>query len=206
MARHLMARLGLRRTSDRRSEPRQTLILRVGLLAHERRTTYCLVKNISTAGAQVKLYGQIAKGTEIDLKVGDEDGLAGRIAWVKDAAAGIEFHSPVDAATLLRAVQRIPTTKRRSSPRVTTVAQTLLRTNGRTYPGELRNISATGARIQTLQPIRPGPAVMVTLPDLPPIRAFVRWHDDTDLGLVFETPLPIQIIAEWVSERVHVSA
>ncbi len=57
-----------------------------------------------------------------------------------------------------------------------------------------------------LRPVRLGPSVMVTLPDLPTIKAFVRWQDERqELGLAFEAPLPIQLIAEWMNERMNVS-
>jgi hypothetical protein len=181
------------------------MILRIGLLAHGERSTFCLVKNISPAGAQLRLYGRVTEGSDVALRVGDEEAVTGRIAWVQEESAGVEFHTPLDATALSRTIQKLPPTKRRSSPRVKAPARVLLRTGGRSYPGELRDISAMGARIGTPRPIRLGPSVMLTLPDLPTIKAFVRWEDETELGLAFEAPLPIQLIAEWMSERVNVS-
>lgn len=181
------------------------MILRIGLLAHGERATFCLVKDISPAGAQVRLYGRVTEGENVALRVGDEDAVAGRIGWAHGTSAGVEFHTPLDATSLLRAIQKLPPAKRRSSPRVKAPARVLLRTGGRSYAGELHDISATGARIRTQRPIRLGPSVMITLPDLPTIKAFVRWSEETELGLVFEVPLPIQLIAEWMSERVNVS-
>lgn len=193
------------RPTERRSETRETMILRVGILADRERTTFCLVKNISPTGAQIKPYGRVADGCEITLRVGDEDPLPGRVAWVTDALAGIEFAETQNPAALLRATQKLPPTSRRSSPRINAAAWVLLRTGGRTYAGELRDISTTGAKIRTLKTVPLGPSVMLTIPDLPAMRTYVRWKDETDLGLLFETPLPIQLIAEWLSERVHVS-
>jgi hypothetical protein len=181
------------------------MILRVGLLAYGERSTFCLVKNISPMGAQLRLYGRVTEGSNVTLRVGDEDPVSGRIAWVKDVSAGMEFESPLEAATLLRAMQKLPAAKRRSSPRVKIAARVLLRTDGRSYPGELLDVSAIGARIRTSRPVRLGPSILVTLPDLPTIKAFVRWNEGTDLGLAFNEPLPIQLIAEWMNERVNVS-
>jgi hypothetical protein len=195
----------LNESRERRLATRYKMILRIGLLAHGERSTFCLVKNISPAGAEVRLYGRVPDGADVTLRVGDEDAISGRIAWTHDTSAGVEFHTPLDTTTILRAMQKLPPAKRRSSPRVKVPARVLLRTAGRSYAGTLRDISATGARVGTQRPIRLGPSMMITLPGLPAIKAFVRWNDDTELGLAFESPLPIQLIAEWMGERVHVS-
>lgn len=191
--------------NERRSVKRETMILRVGLLSHGDRSTFCLVKNISPTGAQVRPYGRLPEGGVVALRVGDEDAVAGRLAWIDADLAGIEFDSPLEATTLLRAVQKLASAKRRSTPRVKAAAKVLLRTGGRNYPAELRDVSAMGARVRSLRDVCLGPSVMVTLPDLPTIKAFVRWKDELELGLVFESPLPMQLIAQWMSERVRVS-
>ena len=54
--------------------------------------------------------------------------------------------------------------------------------------------------------ISPAPSVFLTLPELPTIRAHVRWADEAELGLFFESPIPIQIIAGWLGGRLRVSA
>ena len=182
------------------------MIPRAGLLAHAERPTFCLVENISQAGAQLRLYGRVPEGAHVTLRVADEDAVTGRIAWAHQTSAGMKFDSPLDAITLLRAMQKLPPTKRRSFPRVKAVARVRLRTDGRTYPGELRDVSAIGARVVTPRPVRLGPSVMITLPDLPTIKAFVRWKDENELGLAFEAPLSIQLIAKWTNERMHVSS
>ena len=192
-------------TSERRAESRERMILRVGLLAHGERATFALVRNISPTGAQLRLYGRVREGTDVTLRMGDEEPIAGSIAWAQDDFAGVEFDNMLDSTMLLRALQKLPPEKRRSSPRVKAAARVLLRTGGRTYPAELQDVSAIGARIRTLRPVKLGPSVMVTLPDLPAIKAFVRWNEETDLGLAFDAPLPIQLIAEWMNERLNVS-
>src|SRR4051812_48164041 len=99
----------------------------------------------------------------------------GRVAWIRDELVGIEFASPIEPETMLRLSQKRSQSHRRSSPRVTAMARGLLRTNGRTYPVELRDIGAFGAKIRTSRPPkRLGPSVMLVLPDLPAIKGFVR--------------------------------
>jgi hypothetical protein len=204
MARSSIALPLTEQPTERRSRKRQRMVLRVGVLSDGKRTSFCLVRNISPFGVQVKLYGQLEPATEVNLRVGDEKPLAGHVAWVRDEQAGIQFHSSLDPQILLRVTQKLAPIQRRSLPRVNAVAHTILSTGGRRYPAKLCDISASGARVRTHRPISAGPHVMLTLPDMPSIKTYVRWAADNDLGLAFETPLPIQIIAEWVNGRVNV--
>jgi len=190
---------------ERRVGTRQTMVLRVGILTAGDRTTFCLVRNISPMGVQVRLFGVIAEGSEVQLRLGDEDSLAGRLVWIRDGLAGIEFNAPLDPETMLRAMQKLAPARRRSAPRVDAFARAVLRTGGKTYAAELRDISTSGAKLRTQRPIRHAAVVMLDLPDLPGLRSFVRWSDGNDLGLAFDAPLPIQVIADWINERVAVS-
>jgi hypothetical protein len=170
------------------------------------RTWFCLVKNISATGMSVKLYGSIAVGTEVSVRVGDEAGICGRIAWASHKLAGVEFDQELPAAALLRVAQKLAPTKRRSSPRIETAAKVTVRTGGKCCLGTLSNISATGARVQLARPTQVSSTAMITLPDVPPLRAFVRWQDGRELGLAFEMPLPIEVIAGWLNGRVGLAS
>lgn len=191
---------------ERRQRGRQAMVMRVGLLDDGRRPSFCLVRNISPAGVQVKLFGRLARGSEVRLKVGDEDPLSGRVMWVRDQVAGIRFHSTLEAERVLRITQKLPPTRKRSSPRVSASARIMLRTGGRTYFAELCDISAYGARVRTRKTVNLGPSVMLTVPDVPTIKTYVRWVAGPELGLAFESPLSIQVIAGWLEQRVAVSA
>src|SRR5690349_19146328 len=90
------------RLEERRKESRFTLILRAGLLEHAGRTSFCLVKNISSTGVQLKFYTQPVLDGEATLRVADEQPVAGRIAWISGDIAGMSLREELDAATLLR--------------------------------------------------------------------------------------------------------
>lgn len=191
---------------ERRKGQRQTTVLRVGVLNDGEENAFCIVRNISPIGVQVRLFGKLGRGSEVSLRVGDEDPLSGRVVWVRDQLAGIRFNATLEPERLLRVTEKVSLARRRSSPRLNASARAILRTGGRTYPAELRDISTSGAKVRTLTDVRFGPTLMLTLPDLPPIKTYLRWVADREVGLVFETPLPIQIIADWLDERVTVSA
>lgn len=191
--------------TERRQRLRQTMVLRVGIIDDGRRTCVCLVRNISPGGVQVKLFGRLPPGSEVRLRVGDEDPLPGRVMWVRDQVAGIRFDEMLEPERMLRVTQKLAPTKRRSSPRVSTSARVTLRTGGRTYFAELCDISASGAKVRTQNEVTLGPSIMLTLPDMPAMKTYVRWVAEHEMGLVFEAPLPIQFIADWLDERATVS-
>lgn len=190
---------------ERRQRRRQAMVMRVGLIDDGRRPSFCLVRNISPAGVQVELFGRLARGSQVRLKVGDEDPLSGRVMWVRDQVAGIRFHSMLEPERVLQITQKLPPARKRSSPRVSASARIVLRTGGRSYFAELCDISAFGARVRTPKAISLGPSVMLTVPDVPTIKTYVRWVAGQELGLAFESPLSIHIIAGWLEQRVAVS-
>ena len=193
------------RLQERRKEARYTLLLRAGVLEQVGKSSLCLVKNISTAGVQVKLYTRPNAEADVSLRIADEPPVSGRIAWVEDGIAGISFHEDLDAATLLRVQQKLSSKRRRTIPRVPVQAVATLRTGGRTCRANVCDISSLGARVRTRSELTEGDRVMVTLQDLPSIKGYVRWSEGGESGLTFETAIPMQLLASWVDGRIDIS-
>ena len=187
--------------ADRRAHERPTMVFRVGLLEFEGKSTFCLLRNISPDGAQVKLYSALSEGGNVSLRVGDEQGVDGRVAWVRQGLAGIAFKHPLNATTLLRVQQMEAPQRRRTCPRASASGSAILRTGGHTFSAKLVDISTSGAKILTARPIEAGGTAVLALPKLPSLRAFIRWTHGQDTGLTFETPMPIQVIAHWLTEH-----
>lgn len=191
--------------AERRGDDRSTMVLRVGLLNIAGRSAFCILRNISSKGVQVKAFAPVLEGADVYLQVGDEKHFEGRVAWVRDGLAGIAFISPLDPTALLRVRQMATPQRRRASPRARVSKFAILRTGGQEYCSKLCDISALGAKIQSNRPIKPGRAAVLLLANLPSLNAYVRWIDGRDAGLVFETPIPIQIMSRWLFEQPHVT-
>jgi hypothetical protein len=71
----------------------------------------------------------------------------------------------------------------------------------RHYAGYLHNISRGGAKLRTITPIRKIGSVILTLPDLPPLRCQLRWADSYNAGVAFELPLPRHELSRWAKSR-----
>lgn len=186
------------RLEERRKEARYTLILRAGVLQQEGRTSFCLVRNISNTGVQLKVYTPPILGADATLRVADEQPVVGSVAWIDGGNAGISLREELDATTLLRVQQKLRSNKRRALPRIDVDASALLRTRGTMLRATVHDISSLGARVTAETELKPGDRSIIELVDLPSIGAYVRWADGQEAGLAFETPIPMQIIAHWI--------
>lgn len=192
--------------AEARVDEHRKLILRAGLLEQDGRTSFCLVKDISISGMKVKLYStRFAQGS-VTVRVADEKPIQARIAWIEDDHAGIQFELGAGRDMVLRLREKLKPAGRRSLPRLKAAARALIRIGGRSFPAELCDISSFGAKIRTRRRLPTNHTAIIDLPDLPSIRAFVRWSDDCDSGLLFATPIPTQVIGQWVDGRLRVSA
>ena len=194
------------RLEERRKEARYTLVLRAGLLDQEGRSFFCLVRNISVSGLELKFYTRPMLGSDAVLRIADEPPVNGKIAWIHEDRAGISFHEKLDTPTLLRVRQKLRPNRRRAIPRMNVEASASVRAGGRTRRAVVCDISSLGARVRTDLALGAGDRVVVELTDLPSINAYVRWSDGEESGLVFETPIPMQIIAHWIEGRTRVLA
>jgi hypothetical protein len=174
------------------------MILRAGVLEQDGRTSFCLARNISSTGIQVKLYGDQFVTGAANVRVADEPAVPGEIMWIRDGIAGIRFNERVEPATLLRIRQKLMPARRRSMPRIAANGRAAVRMGGRNFMAALCDISSMGAKVTTPRPLEVGAVALVRFAGLPEIRAYVRWSEGCDSGLVFETPIPMQVIAQWV--------
>lgn len=190
---------------ERRTISRHKLVLRIGIVELSERASFCILRNISPRGVQVKIYGKPPVGSRVRLRVGEDTQIPGRIVWVDNQLAGIEFDHELAPATLLRVEQKQEAGRRRGTPRLSTRADAKLRTCGRAYSVVLSDISTTGAKLKTSQRLPSSGPATLELPDLPPVSGYIRWSDDQELGVSFGVPMPVKVIAQWLGQRPHVS-
>jgi hypothetical protein len=191
---------------ERRKEARHKLVLRAAVVEQDGRAAFCLVRNISSTGVQLKVYTQPILGAEISLRVADEPPVSGRVAWVNGDNAGISLDEELNASTLLRVRSKLRPHKRRAFPRMEVEAPVILRTRGRVLRASVRDISSLGARVVADTQLQCGDRTIIEFPDLPAISGYVRWAEGQVAGLAFETPIPLQIIAHWLQARLKAAA
>jgi hypothetical protein len=91
--------------------------------------------------------------------------------------------------------------KRRRYARCEILCRAKIRIGNRVYAGYIHNISPAGAKLRTITPIRGAGAVILTLPDLPPIRCRLRWSDGNNAGVEFARTVAALEFSEWVGAR-----
>lgn len=72
-----------------------------------------------------------------------------------------------------------------------------IRIGNRQYAGYIHNISPAGAKLRTISSIRKLGAVILKLPDLPPIRCQLRWSDGYNAGVAFERTFARDEFSMW---------
>jgi hypothetical protein len=90
---------------------------------------------------------------------------------------------------------------RRKSQRHSIQCRAKIQIGKRHYTGYIHNISRAGAKLRTITPIRRVGPVVLTLPDLPPIRCELRWTDSYNAGVQFARALRSAEFAAWAEAR-----
>jgi hypothetical protein len=183
---------------NRRAGKRILTLFRVGSIIIGDRRELCLVKNISTGGALVRIYSALKAKQPLQIELKEGQPVPGRVSWVKGTEAGIEFDTPVDVPDLLKSSGNEP---RPRMPRVEVSCVCWVRDGADVSRAQVQNVSQGGLSVESAIPLRTGAEVTVTLPGLPPQGGVVRWRDDPRYGIAFNTVLPLAALVEWLQSR-----
>jgi hypothetical protein len=188
-------------SAERRATRREVMICRVGLLHSTTAQDFCRIVNISAGGFMARVYHEIAVGDEVKIELKTGQLLAGQVAWAKDEHVGVEFRDLVDieAALSNRHISNSGYLPR--LPRIEVDYRMRLRWGSRYYTGRLRDISQSGAQVQTSGLLSPAASVAFMLRDLPSIPATVRWTKGTRAGLSFNESVPLEPLVRWIQNR-----
>src|SRR5205085_3482591 len=116
--------------------------------------------------------------------------ISGRIAWTRDANAGIAFDSPVDITELLANPPVLDNGWRARMPRVEIDRLATMRVGANTYWVHTRDVSQGGVKIDTDQVLTVGSPVVVTLQNFRPLAGSLRWQQGRACGIAFNALIP----------------
>jgi hypothetical protein len=193
--------LGKAHNHDRRSHERYISVLRLGKLSapHDE---FVLVRNISAGGMHAELFSQRKLGERLELDLGNEEPLKGKVVWVEDGAAGLEFDDKID---IRRALARVapPGRRRARAPRVKVgMSISVVQCHSRTSC-LLVDISQGGGKIKTDAPMKVGDELVLEIRGFGKIIGTVRWIRDGVVGAGFPFQLPYRKLASWVATLNH---
>ncbi len=91
--------------------------------------------------------------------------------------------------------------ERRRSRRLDIQCRAKIHIGRRHYAGYVHNISRTGAKLRTISAIRRPGAVLLYLPDLPPLKCELCWTDTHNAGVAFKMSLSASEFRDWAESR-----
>ena len=183
---------------ERREGERYVTILRVGVLVIDGRRELCLIRNVSAGGLMAHVYSPVRPGQRVVVELKSNQQIEGEVEWVRDADAGIAFDVKVDISQLLANPAVLENGWRPRLPRVEIDRLATLRVGARTYWVHTRDVSQGGVKIETDQPLDTGTAVVITLENLRPQAATVRWQKGRACGIAFNDLLPFEELIAWL--------
>jgi hypothetical protein len=183
---------------DRRTAERHIKILRVGTIVVDGRRELCLIRNISAGGLLAHVYSKLAPGDGVEVELKTRQPVAGRVVWVREANAGIQFACAVDVAELLSNPPLLDNGWRPRTPRVEIDRMATLRAGARTYWVQARDISQSGVKVETDQPPAAGAEVVLALEGFRPLAGQIRWSSDQSCGIAFNALIPFGELIGWL--------
>lgn len=183
---------------ERREGQRHLTILRVGALTIEGVRELCLVRNISAGGVMAHVYRQIDIGTRVEVDLGNDQVLPGRIAWETQSNVGIAFDDKIDVAELLAQSRVLGDGRRARRPRVQIDRMAKVRCGSEILHLQAEDISQGGTKLACDQPLPIDADVVVTLDGMRALAGIVRWSRGGYVGISFLQVIPIAELCEWL--------
>ena len=213
-----------RRATNSRGEDRHRLSEENARLTHRGRDVEVGLVNLSGGGAMIE--GEFAPmlWDRVDLHLGNHGTIECAVRWMRDRRIGLEFaHEtrldwPSDqvAVVLRHVIERtfphiaFPTSEKasgpgaeescddnhRSAPRHPLIWNGTLHHNFQSDQVRIRNISSTGAMIETNAAVRVGSEPLLELAPAVSLSATVEWTVGDQIGLSFHSPFDMNLLAE----------
>ncbi len=213
------------RSSNTRGNDRHRLAEQSVKITHRRKKHEAQLINLSGGGAMIRADFKPKLWDHVDLHLGENGTIECAVRWLKKDRIGLEFAhetqidcSPQERAQLLSEVigRSFPNLKvevtvpdpepkhedsaarddhRRSEPRHPLIWSGLAHFNHQSAPVRLRNISATGALIESSLALPEGAEMLLDLKEAGSIFATVSWAMGDQAGLRFHDPYDMKQLA-----------
>jgi hypothetical protein len=185
---------------ERRGEARHSSLLRIGKLVTANEQRLCMIRNISSAGAMLRLYQPIDIGASVEIEVTPDCPVGATVIWTQDDLAGVAFDQPIDVIAALRGGPRMgPYRRVARTPRLRIRRPATMHTDDIEQQVMLCDLSLNGAKFETGAALATGMEVALFVDGLPPLTGKVRWCHDEHAGMEFDIPVPMDVLAAWTA-------
>jgi hypothetical protein len=204
------------RRGDTRQQDRHRLAKENALLTHDGTTSEVELINVSGGGAMVSAAFEPMLHDKVQLQLGPEGTIECVVLWIRDGRFGLEFAhetrldcSEDEQADVLReviarsfpelefdsAAKENAVSDSRRAPRHPMIWSGVLHHDFESTTVRVRNISATGAMIETDAPVRVGAEPTLELSRAATISCTVAWAVGDQVGLRFDAPFDMSLLA-----------
>jgi hypothetical protein len=183
---------------ERRDSERHLTLFRVGSITVGDRRELCLIKNISAGGMMIRAYCAMEPNSRVSVELKRGEQILGKISWIQDGSAGIEFDERVDVVELLATSMDGP---RPRMPRVEVRCIVSVRHGSQVYGMRAHDISQGGLKVESTRDLAIGTEVLVTLPGLPSQTGVIRWRVGHCYGITFGRLLALSELVGWLQQQ-----
>ncbi|MFL6733506.1 MAG: PilZ domain-containing protein [Sphingomicrobium sp.] len=211
------------RLTNARSADRHRLASAGAIIVRGRRSYDVSLINISGSGAMIEGDLSLKLWETVRLKLGDVAEVECAVRWIRGKRYGLEFahetridcdpallnetlrkvlteSAPEEADEILTDAEIAEAATQQADPRRTATRHPLIwsgliQFNHDTFVARLRNISASGAQIESAGSFPAGSEVLLDLGNAGTVPAMVRWSYGDHAGLAFEREFDIRLLA-----------
>lgn len=186
---------------QRRQDVRLLTLLRVGTIIVDGRRELCLIRNISAMGLMLHIYSPLVEGQTVTVEMKTGQNLTGRVRWLNESNAGIEFFEAIDVMAMLASHLVSQEDQKPRMPRVEVRAPAMLRMGARTYRVVTCDVSQGGAKITIDADLPMDADVVLSMEGFHSLHGVVRWCDGPVAGITFNAVVPWPQLVRWLKER-----
>jgi hypothetical protein len=204
------------RRGDMRQQDRHRLSDEAARLTHNGTTVEVELINVSGGGAMVSAPFEPMLHDKLQLQLGPEGTIDCAVLWIRDGKIGLEFAHETrldctenEQATVLREVitrsfpevefesttRTTANSDHRRAPRHPLIWSAVLHHDFESTTVRVRNISGTGAMIESKVPVRVGAEPTLELSAKAFVSSTVAWAVGDQIGLHFDTPFDMSLLA-----------
>lgn len=192
------------RPVERRTEERMSAMLRVGKVTSSTGEQLIRIKNLSAGGLMAFVNHSPAPGEQVDVEISSQK-IPSTVVWIRDDVVGFKFDQNVDLGELL-AGRKPRHGFRPRPPRLEIRCKASIKVGKVYYTVDVHDISLGGMKVEPIEEYCVGKPVVVVVESLKPVKGEVRWYSERKAGIVFDTPLDFDELAEWVGKRLELAS
>ena len=192
------------RPSERRDDDRLPSTLCIVKLSTDRDEQLIRVRNMSAGGLMAEVGQSVTVGEAVWIEFNGQK-IPASVIWTREGTAGFKFAHNIDLGELL-AGRKPRHGFRPRPPRLEVQCKASIRVGKIYYNCEVRDISLGGMKVEPIEQYCLGKDVVVVVESLRPIKGNIRWFSERRAGVVFDEPLTLEELAEWVGKRVEMAS